>query len=316
MDIRNLRSILAVMETGSLTAAAMRLGISQPALTKSIQRLEAQLGAPLFTREPKGMRATIYGESLREFARSTCVGMEETIKEIESLKKGSSGYVTIGGPPLIAQHLFPEIIVRTTRAYPNLRIRIIEQIDDLFSSLLDGKFDLLAATMTSEARQTGLNSMWMLDDHLVVVARPQHPVTKIKSPRAKDLTEFNWVFSGTGNLHRKRLERFFESENVPLPRAVAETSAPELIRSIVVQTDCIALMAKMGAQADLDAGILEHVEIDSPFMLRSIAMLWRSTHPLSPAANRVMDVVRMVCRERGYAPVPTLDSGRLCAAVE
>ena len=310
MDIRNLRSILAVMETGSLTAAAMRLGISQPALTKSIQRLEAQLGAPLFTREPKGMRETIYGESLREFARSTCVGMEETIKEIEALKKGSSGYVTIGGPPLIAQHLFPEIIVRTTRAYPNLRIRIIEQIDDLFSSLLDGKFDLLAATMTSEARQTGLNSMWMLDDHLVVVARPQHPVTKIKTPRAKDLTEFNWVFSGTGNLHRKRLERFFESENVPLPRAVAETSAPELIRSIVVQTDCIALMAKMGAQADLDAGILEHVEIDSPFMLRSIAMLWRSTHPLSPAANRVMDVVRMVCRERGYAPVPTLDSGR------
>ena len=84
-----------------------------------------------------------------------------------------------------------------------------------------------------------------------------------------------------------------------------------MIRSIVVQTDCIALMAKMGAQADLDAGILEHVEIDSPFMLRSIAMLWRSAHPLSPAANRVMDVVRMICRERGYAPVPNLDSGRL-----
>ena len=301
MDIRNLRSILAVMETGSLTAAAIQLGISQPALTKSIQRLEAQLGAPLFTREPKGMRATVYGESLREFARSTCVGMAETIKEIEALKNGTRGYVTIGGPPLIAQHLFPEIIVRTTKAYPNLRIRIVEQIDDLFSSLLDGKFDLLAATLTSEGQQSGLNHMWMLDDHLVIVARPGHAVTKLKSPRARDLTSFNWIFSSIGNLHRNRLERFFESENVPLPKAVAETSAPEMVRSIVVQTDCIALMAKMGAQADLDAGILEHVEIESPFMLRSISMLWRSTHPLSPAASRVMDIVKVICRERGYA---------------
>lgn len=308
MDIRNFRSILAVMESGSLTAAARQLGVSQPALTKSIQRLETQIGVPLFTREAKGMRPTAYAESLCEFARATCIGMEQSIKEIEALKSGTSGFVTIGGPPLIAAHLFPEIIVRTTNAYPNLRVRIIEQIDDLFSSLLEGKFDLLAATVTSEAPRAGLHHMWMFDDYLVVVAKPGHPVTRLKSPRAKDIAGFRWVFSNAGNLHRKRLEKFFDSENVPLPRPVAETSAPELIRSIVVQTDCIALMAKMGAQADLDAGILEHVEINSPFMLRSIGLLWRSTHALSPAAKRVIDIVKMICVERGYNSIPSARS--------
>ena len=63
MEIRHLRNFLAVMKTGSLNKASAELGVSQPALTKSIKRLEAALGVPLFTRETKGMRATPYAES-------------------------------------------------------------------------------------------------------------------------------------------------------------------------------------------------------------------------------------------------------------
>jgi LysR family transcriptional regulator of gallate degradation len=187
-------------------------------------------------------------------------------------------------------------------ALPNLRVRIIEQIDNLFTSLLEGKFDLLAATITSEAPRFGLRRMFMFDDHLVIIAKPGHPVTQLKSPSAKDLSGFRWVFSSAGNLHRKRLEKFFESENTPLPRPIAETSAPNLIKSIVLQTDCIALMAKMGAQADLDAGVLDHVKIDSPFMLRTIGLLWRSSHPLPAAAKNVMSMIATICRERGHNP--------------
>jgi DNA-binding transcriptional LysR family regulator len=302
MDIRNLKSVLAVMETGSLNKASVQLGVSQPALTKSIQRLEAMLGVPLFTRETRGMRPTAYAETLSDFARATCVGLEQSINEIRALKDGLSGTVSICGPPLIAGYLFPNAIIRATTDFPNLKVRIIEQIDNLFESLLDGEFDLLAATVTSQASRYGLNCLSMFKEDLVVIARRGHPVTRMKSPTAKQLSSFKWVLSNPGNLHRQRLEQFFEMANVPFPRAVAETSSPALIKSLVLGSDCIALMARMGAHSDLQTGALDYVKINSPLMTRSIGLLWRSSHPLSAGAKHMINIIKTICRDLGHTP--------------
>jgi DNA-binding transcriptional LysR family regulator len=302
MDIRQLKNVLSVMETGSLNKASLQLRVSQPALTKSIQRLEALLGVPLFVREAKGMRATIYAETLRDFARATCVGLDQSMSEIHALKSGLSGTLSMCGPPLIAGHLFPAAIIRVTTDFPNLKIRIIEQIDNLFEALLDGKFDLLAATITSQASRYGLNCLSMFDEDLVVIARRGHPVTRIRSPTAKQLSKFKWVHSSPGNLHRQRLEQFFEMANVPFPRPIAETSSPALIRSVVLSSDCLALMAKMGAQPDLDAGVLDYIKINSPLMVRSIGLLWRSTHPLSAGTKHMINTLKLLCQELGHKP--------------
>ncbi len=68
MDLRQLRNLIAVIDNGSLGKAAEVLHISQPALTKSIQRLEERLGVPLFYRDSRGMRPTVYGEAFRAHA--------------------------------------------------------------------------------------------------------------------------------------------------------------------------------------------------------------------------------------------------------
>ena len=249
MDIRQLKNVLAVMETGSLNKASLQLRVSQPALTKSIQRLEALLGVPLFVREATGMRATIYAETLRDFARATCVGLDQSISEIHAIKSGLSGTISMCGPPLIARHLFPAAIIRVTTDFPNLKIRIVEQIDDLFEALLDGKFDLLAATITSQASRYGLNCLSMFDEDLVVIARRGHPVTRMKSPTPKQLSKYRWVHSSPGNLHRQRLEQFFEMANVPFPRPIAETSSPALIRSVCIKLRLSCANGKNGRPA-------------------------------------------------------------------
>ncbi len=106
MDLRNLRNMIAVLETGSLGKAAERLHISQPALTKSIQRLEQELGVRLFEREPRGMRPTLYAESLRGYAKATSVGMAQAIAHINALKNGTEGMITVAAPSIIASTLF------------------------------------------------------------------------------------------------------------------------------------------------------------------------------------------------------------------
>src|SRR6266550_6342289 len=107
MDIRHLRDMLAVMEEGSLGKAAQRLNISQPALSKSIQRLEEHLGVRLFERETRGMKPTFYADSLRGYAKAACVGMAEAESQIAALRNGTEGIITVAGPPLIVTELLP-----------------------------------------------------------------------------------------------------------------------------------------------------------------------------------------------------------------
>src|SRR5436190_20396841 len=125
MDIRHLRGMLAVMEEGSLGKAAQRLNISQPALSKSIQRLEEHLGVRLFERETRGMKPTFYADSLRGYAKAACVGMAEAESQIAALRNGTEGIITVAGPPLIVTELLPPMLVRLSRERPKLRIRVV-----------------------------------------------------------------------------------------------------------------------------------------------------------------------------------------------
>jgi DNA-binding transcriptional LysR family regulator len=302
MNVRHLQNFLEILSTGSIIKAAQNLGISQPALTKSLQRLEEQIGAPLFTREARGMRPTVFADSLRDFAQATCIGVDQSMREIANLRTGKSGVATLCGPPVLAADLFPEVVMRVGRTHPDLQIRIIEQIDNLFTSLLEGEFEVLVATITSEVPRFGLNRMWLFDDTLSVIAAPGHPVTRLKAPSARQLRNFRWVFSNPGNLHRRRLEAFFEAENIALPKPVAETSSPSLIKAILERTDCIALMAKLGLKDELAQGRLVCVDLDSPLMKRPIGLIWRDTHRISAAAKVVLEAIEATCRDRGHHP--------------
>ena len=90
MNLHQLKALLAVIETGSLNKAAQQLHVSQPALTKSIQRLEAQVGVRLFARNRSGMRPTPYAEMLRSYAEAVTSGLSQVQAKIDAAKGGQS----------------------------------------------------------------------------------------------------------------------------------------------------------------------------------------------------------------------------------
>lgn len=225
MDIRHLRNMLAVMDEGSIGKAAQRRNISQPALTKSIQRLEEHLGVRLFDREARGMKPTFYADSLRGYAKAACVGMAEAESQIASLRNGTEGIITVAGPPLIVTELLPGVLVRLSQERPKLQVRVVARNRELFADLLEGKFNLVVAMLYDDIPKQGLSKQWQFDDRLVLVMRPDHPLAKRRKVKPADLLDQKWVFADSDTWSHRRLRLYFEQAGLTMPRHAPASQA-------------------------------------------------------------------------------------------
>lgn len=303
MDARQLRTVLAVMTHGSLGKAAKALHISQPALSKTLQRLEQQLDAPLFSRDARGMHPTLYAECLRSYALTVSRGLDHARAEIEALKAGHKGVVTIGASPLTASRILPDAIARLTRERPGVFVRVVTTSADLVPGLLANDYDIVVKALTQDTPDRGIRQRILFSDRMIIVARRGHPLTRRKAIRAEDLQAYPWVLPRPGNLHRGCLERFFEAEGLRPPRVAVECSTTGVITGMVRRSDCLGVIAEIaldrrgGGRGAAEAA-LAALKIDSPFLTRSIGLLWREHDMLTPATQVMVSAIEAVCRTR------------------
>lgn len=126
MNLHQLRYFLAIAEEGQITQAAKRLHITQPPLTKQLQLLEKKLGIPLFDRTGRRLHLTQAGEILKERAEQILNLVEATEKELNELREGISGTLSIGSIASWGSTLIPHSIGQFHQKYPKVRIRFIE----------------------------------------------------------------------------------------------------------------------------------------------------------------------------------------------
>ncbi len=299
MDARQLRNLIAVIEKGSLGRAADVLNISQPALTKSIHRLEQRLGVLLFHREAKGMRPTVYCETLYEHARQINAGIDQALREIEALKAGSEGTVRVAAGPLVSDEILSRAVVMLLGERPGIRISIHTAIGDLTGGLMAGLYDFVLAVMPFGPQRSGVVQQMLFSDRISVIARRDHPLASRSPVTARDLHSATWVLPSPGHNHRRRLESLLDAENLPPPRPVVECSSTNFIKSVVASTHHLGLIAHMGLgrkTAGVDREIRE-IAVDSPFMVRPIGIVRRENQVLSRPGRLLIEAIEAVCRD-------------------
>lgn len=291
MDVRQLRNVLAVIEKRNLSKAAQSLNISQPALTKSIQRLEANLGVDLFERTPTGMQPTIYGQCLSAHALSLTVGVSQAVAEIKAMKAGAVGLVTVAVPPLIASEIMPDAITRMAREQPKVNIRLVTPTTSLVKPLLAGDFDFAITSLADELPERGLEHRELYKDKLVIIGRPDHPMTKLENPTLAQLREYSWILPNKGHYHRDRLERAFQAQDLPMPETTMECSASAFIKEMVLRSDLIGLVAGISVQPEERFGLISSIFLPLPFLMRPISIVWRANETQAPATARLMRII-------------------------
>ncbi len=298
MDLRHLRNMLAVIEEGSLGKAARRLNVSQPALTKSIQRLEEQLGVRLFERDSRGMKPTLYADSLKGYAKAASVGMAEAESRIRGLRDGTEGFIRIAAPPLIATEFLPNVLVRLAAERPNLQAQIVSQNKNLFTDLLEGQFNVVVAMLYDEFPSEGLTKHWLFDDRLVLVMRADHPLAAQRKLELKDLVDEKWVFTSADTWSNRRVRLYFEQSGLPLPKARMESRNPEILKSVIKISDYVGVVSRLGVESELANQSLKSIEINSLLMQRPIGIVLREGEPISPALKAFISIAEDLGKKR------------------
>ncbi len=297
MDLaRQFQNLLMVIEKGSLGKAAEALHISQPALTKSMRRLEDQLGVPLFYRDARGMRPTVYGEALHAHAQGIAIGIDQALRDIAALRAGSEGTIRVAAGPIMTNEILAKAVVRLMRERPKLRINIHTAIGNTSEDLVAGKYDFILALLPPGDPPGWLAQEPIFDDRVAVIARRGHPLAQRKRIGARDLVKASWVLPVAGHYHRRRLESVFEGEHLPPPLPTVECSSTDFIKGVVAESEHLGVVAAMGLDSGKDAAVCE-ISLDSPFMARQIGVMWRKHQILSPPCLLLIDVLKQVCSD-------------------
>src|SRR5438093_1335398 len=190
-----LRPFLAVAKAGNLSAAARDLSVSQPAVTKSVRKLEQQYGAALFDRGARGMALTPSGAALLTHARLIEAQCRFADAEIDALAHGEAGTIRIGAGPYWGPTLVPLAVARLQARFPKLRVDLEVGVNTItLPKLFAGDLDLvMSALPDATTLPVGIAMEDFGEFHLRVVAGREHPLQRKRSVTALDLARHSWV---------------------------------------------------------------------------------------------------------------------------
>lgn len=191
---RNLQNFLLVAENGSFTRASSMHGISQPALTKSIQKLEELYQVQLFDRVARGVILTDYGEALLRSAKAARNELDHVREELERMRIGSHARLRIGCGPLWAMTIVPEIVATLEGEFSDLRAEVtLEHRGALVKMLEERAIDVAVSGAFEPLDSPTIGYRELHHASSIVVARQDHPAHNTQIGSIEDLNAFHWT---------------------------------------------------------------------------------------------------------------------------
>jgi len=172
-NLRLIRVFLAIAHRGNITQAAADLGVSQPAVSRSVRELERQTRATLLERTPSGVRLTDAGQALLAHARNIFAEARAAEEDLEALAGLTQGTLRVGGSPTIATYLLPPILQVFHSRYPGVELRLTSAPSRAIARLLAER-EIDVALVETPVEDPRLRSALWGEDQLVVIAAPGH----------------------------------------------------------------------------------------------------------------------------------------------
>ncbi len=290
-DLERLRHFVAVVEHRGFRRAATAIHLSQPALTKSIQRLERSFGVELIDRSSRAGRPTAFGEIVLSGARRVLAGYEQTRREVDLLKGFESGVLVVGCDPYASAGVLAPALADLVAGHPKLRYEIVVgSWSVLKAQLLDRSIDLHVGA-SPEVYGPEVTTVAFPMEPVTYFCRPGHPVTEMDRPSIDDLKDFPRIgIEAPPEWTRMYLAEFDVS---PLDHEVAhyrfaKADSWEVLKAIVRRSDSISGGPRSVIEAELEAGLLVELFLDVPEVAPEGAIAYLADRVIPPSAEALI----------------------------
>jgi DNA-binding transcriptional LysR family regulator len=295
MNTRQFQHFLALLEEGSLSAAAANVHLSQPALSRSVRALEESLGVPLFDRTDRRLQPTAYAYAFAERARRVLFEEKEGVRALELMRAGGAGTLTFGMGASLANLILRPMVLEMLGTSPQVKLRsITESSDRLMQLLLEEKLDFFVGDIRVAACHSDIAVEPVYRCRFGWYGRTGHPLTKLPAVTIKELMQFPLV--ATGYLEESHARRFMELYGLAAPFAdhfgVVASDVPT-IHDLVSLTDAIVPATDFAMLAALKAGKAQLINVTPQLdMELTLGIVRLKGRTLIPAAERAFDIVR------------------------
>lgn len=303
LSLNQLKAFYHAADSGSITRAAQRLFITQPAVSMQIRSLEAQCGVQLFQRIKKPLELTDSGKRLYQVARKifSLVGEAERILSEES--RVNFEPLKIGSTKTLVRHFLAGYISEFRKAFPTIQIQIDEgSSEEMLKSIVEKRNDV--AIVGRLPYEEKLKAIPFIQDELVLLAAPGHPLCSKDEVSIEDLVGENLILREKGSGTRRLIDRLFEEKGL-FYSAFIETGNVDFLKEMVCTGNGVTLLARMGVDRDLASGSLVALPIkDGPFILNIDVVISRD-RTLSRADEEFLQVLM----DRKYIQSTAWDAG-------
>lgn len=293
METRALRYFQAVAELASYSRAAEFLRISQPAVSRQISHLEAELGQALFTRHGHGVSLTEAGKILLERSQTILRQLDQAQAEVKRGSAGPSGTVTLAVPPAAGHFLVPALARRFAAAYPNVLLRIVGGYSAFIHDwLARGQVDL--ACVHDPLPQRGFTTVPLIRENVFLVGKPSAFPAGKAYMRIPDLGQFPLILPSRPNASRRLLDGWISRHGVALDVRM-EVDDPTLIRALLCDGIGCSLLTLGSFQAESRLGELAALPF-RPAAHWQLSLIQASSGHASPVVMALAEMIRETAR--------------------
>ena len=280
MKITALEALVAAVEEGSLRGAARRIGTSQPALTKLVRELEMKLASPLLERHSKGVIATAQGQVLFEHAKKALGQLSIAAELIQQMDGNMQGELSVAAVPVAMLLLIPETLRTYSRAFPDIRLRVSEEMFvEQLQRLRKGEVDMVVGGIPEGLPAGEFIIESLMETQMVVVAREasRHARTK----KLADLANEPWIYTGNSQ-QTGYASRLFQTHGMSAPPAGAVVNSTLALLALLGSGDLLGMMPEQIISHRLGQNIVR-VPLQEPGLPLRVGVMIRSSSAVSPA---------------------------------
>ena len=288
MNLTELETFVRAVQEGSLSAAARKLHVSQPAVSTRLRKLEQSVGEPLLLRTGRGVTLTPAGSHL--YARALPM-LEELLRLGQEVTGDGPlrGRLQLAATDIVAVHHLPPVLRKLRRRHPRLELAVfVEGTSGLLDLLETGATEIAVGTLPVDPARFEARALF--HDPLVVVGPPKHSLARARKVSPEDVAGETWILHKSTSVTRRLVEGFFGALGLSL-RVEMEISSPEAIRELVRSGLGLSVLPEAAVRRDIGSGRLARIPVQGFVIDRSSGWIVRRARPLSSAATALRDLL-------------------------